>query len=542
MAAGAPTGFRGVFRDDWRARAAYAEGAGIYRIVPSAVARPADAQDLQTLVRWAGRIRRTLVPRGAGSGMGGGNVGDGIVVDLTALGPDRITIDPAARLARTGAAATVAGLNAEALRHGLRLPPVPSSGRWATLGGMVATNASGARSVQCGSVRPWVEGLEVVTAEGEPAALARGRTDRGLPPGAGRIKERVGRARAEVEAAFPGTRKNSSGYAADALLASGDLLDLLIGSEGTLALVTGVTWGLEPVPPHAASLRIALGDLESLGEVADALVRLSPSAVEVMDRTFGDLIRGSVRGEDDPFRDGVEAVLLVEFERTTEASVRGAVGDAVRAVRDFPAEVVTALSAPEARRLWEIRHAASPILASLPDGRRSLQVIEDACVPVRRLGEYIASVRSAGRELDLELVIFGHAGDGNVHVNVLPEVGRPDWEPRVAALFDRVTERVVRLGGTTTGEHGDGRLRAGALERVFGPAVVGLFREIKQAFDPAGLLNPGVILPAPGDRPLTRLKVGAGAAALPSDVAAALREIERTAGYARSRLDLAGPP
>ncbi len=542
MAAGAPTGFRGVFRDDWRARAAYAEGAGIYRIVPSAVARPADAQDLQTLVRWAGRIRRTLVPRGAGSGMGGGNVGDGIVVDLTALGPDRITIDPAARLARTGAAATVAGLNAEALRHGLRLPPVPSSGRWATLGGMVATNASGARSVQCGSVRPWVEGLEVVTAEGEPAALARGRTDRGLPPGAGGIKERVGRARAEVEAAFPGTRKNSSGYAADALLASGDLLDLLIGSEGTLALVTGVTWGLEPVPPHAASLRIALGDLESLGEVADALVRLSPSAVEVMDRTFGDLIRGSVRGEDDPFRDGVEAVLLVEFERTTEASVRGAVGDAVRAVRDFPAEVVTALSAPEARRLWEIRHAASPILASLPDGRRSLQVIEDACVPVRRLGEYIASVRSAGRELDLELVIFGHAGDGNVHVNVLPEVGRPDWEPRVAALFDRVTERVVRLGGTTTGEHGDGRLRAGALERVFGPAVVGLFREIKQAFDPAGLLNPGVILPAPGDRPLTRLKVGAGAAALPSDVAAALREIERTAGYARSRLDLAGPP
>ncbi|MBA3554036.1 MAG: FAD-dependent oxidoreductase, partial [Gemmatimonadales bacterium] len=168
-----PPAIRGAFRTDLRARAAYAEAAGIYRILPAAVCLPADRSDLVALVRWAAETRNPLVARGAGSAMGGGNVGDGIVVDLTRM-PRRLDLRPADRVAVTSANVTLAELNAAADRHGPRLPPDPSSGRWATLGGMLSTNAAGAGSVRYGSVRRWVRALELVTADGEVVRLRRG--------------------------------------------------------------------------------------------------------------------------------------------------------------------------------------------------------------------------------------------------------------------------------------------------------------------------------------------------------------------------------
>src|SRR5262245_55135504 len=157
---------RGTFRTDNRARAAYSEGAGIYRILPSAVARPTDQEDLATLIRWAEATGTGLIPRGAGSGIPGGSIGPGIVVDLRDYVPSRLEIDPVKRTALTGAGVSLRELNNAAAEHGLRLPPDPSSGSWATLGGMVATNASGARSVRYGSVRRWVTHLELIGKEG----------------------------------------------------------------------------------------------------------------------------------------------------------------------------------------------------------------------------------------------------------------------------------------------------------------------------------------------------------------------------------------
>jgi hypothetical protein len=139
-------------------------------------------------------------------------------------------------------------------------------------------------------------------------------------------------------------------------------------------------------------------------------------------------------------------------------------------------------------------------------------------------------------------VIFGHAGDGHVHVNLLPEVGRPGWEGRVAEVLDEVTGALARLGGTPAGEHGDGRLRAGLLGRIYGEEITALFARLKRCFDPEGILAPGVIVPCPeppAGGPISRLKVGAGAVPLPEDIAAALRRIEREGGYGQSRLELA---
>ena len=533
-----PPAIRGVFRTDERARAAYAEGAGIYRILPVAVALPSDRDDVVSLVRWAAEHRVPLVPRGAGSAMGGGNVGEGVVVDLTRL-PRRLDVRPAERLAVTSANVTLTELNLAADPHRLRRPPDPSSGRFATLGGMVSTNASGARSVRYGSVRRWVIGLELVTAAGEVLELRRGspvpeasdtvrRFERDIAPA-------IAAAHGFIAARFPRTRKNSSGYALEDWLASHDLLDLVVGAEGTLGLVTQVDWRLDPQPAHRAGLRVELRSLDDLVKVVAALVACDPSAVELLDRTFIDLIRHTEVGEG---LAGAEAILLVEIERDDARSLREAVAKASDGVRPWAAAVDTALTAASSARLWELRHAASPILAGLPEDRRSLQVIEDACVPLERMGEYIRIVRRVTSARDIAAVIFGHAGDGHVHVNLLPRIGRAGWEQSVAGVMEEVSDAVIRLGGTPSGEHGDGRLRAALLQRVYGEEIVGLFRRLKDCFDPFGILAPGVILPS-GEPPISRLKVGRQAVTIPDDIAQALRDLERGAGYARCRLELA---
>jgi FAD/FMN-containing dehydrogenase len=270
------------------------------------------------------------------------------------------------------------------------------------------------------------------------------------------------------------------------------------------------------------------------------LLRLRPSAVELLDRTFLELVAESAGREGlRHVPPATQAVLLVDFEREDAAVARGAVGDAARLTGPWALDLVTALDAEEERRVRALRAAASPIVAGLSERRRSMQVIEDGCVPIDRLGAYIRFIRGAADARRLQVVIFGHAGDGNVHVNLLPDLSRGDWLAQVVALQEEVMAEVIRLGGTVSGEHGDGRLRARFLERQYGPEVMELFRRVKTAFDPDGIFNPGVILPEGVEPPLGRLKMGPEAVELPPDIARALREIERTGGYARSRLALA---
>ncbi|HLQ22470.1 MAG TPA: FAD-binding oxidoreductase [Gemmatimonadales bacterium] len=540
---------RGLFRTDERARAAYAEGAGIYRIIPRAVSLPADVDDLVQLVRWAAAERIPLVPRGAGSAMGGGNVGDGVVVDLTRMDGPGLEVRPAERRARMRAGTSLGELEALAAQHTLRLPPDPSSWRWATAGGVVSTNAAGARSLRYGSVRRWVESVTLVTTDGDVARLAR---DAGPAPTFPPRPDAAALARFERDTApaireaselirlrFPRTTKNSSGFALDAYLRSGDALDLIVGAEGTLGFVTEVEWRLDGVPAVRAGLRIVLHDYATMTELVERLVALGASSVELLDRTFLELV--ATGGGDYAAAlpgPGIEAILLVELEAGTPDELRSMAESAVAAARSLSFEVDASLSRDGAERLWRLRHAASPILAGLPPERRSLQVIEDGCVPVARVGDYVAAVRAAATARGLAVVIFGHAGNGNVHVNLLPELDRAGWEAEVAGLLEEITDTVVRLGGVPSGEHGDGRLRAGFLERVYGREIVALFRRVKDSFDPLGILNPGIILPS-GEAPITRLKAGSGAVPLPPDIAAALRDIERGGGYARRRLEIA---
>src|SRR5216117_1398987 len=314
---------------DARIRAAYSEGAGIYRILPQAVSVPGSVAELSALVRWAAETRTPLVPRGAGSGMTGGNVGRGVIVDVSQRFRE-LTVDPVRRLARAGASVTWAEVNAAARGFGLRLPPDPSSGAFATSGGMIATNAAGPRSLRYGSVRRWVEAVEIVDARGDIRRVARG-AGWGMRDAFALAQDK----RRLIATRFPRTRKNSSGYALDAFAESGDELDLLVGSEGTLAFITQIEWRLEPILPDVAGVALGFGELEALGDAVPYLLALNPSAVELLDRTILSFVEEALPA-------GLACLLLVEFERETAMAARGVVGDAVRGLKHLTAHVETA--------------------------------------------------------------------------------------------------------------------------------------------------------------------------------------------------------
>jgi FAD/FMN-containing dehydrogenase len=402
---------------------------------------------------------------------------------------------------------------------------------------MVATNAAGSRSVLHGPMRPWVASLDLVTGRGESIRLTRAAPPSGgMQEGLSTIDREIRTGAEVIPARFPRTRKNSSGYALDVYLRSGDVIDLVIGSEGTLGIITEVGLRLAPRPSAVAGLLVVLPEVAALSAAISILLPFAPAALELLDRSF---LRIAEYDRDLPIEDSA-AVLLVDFEGTA-AEVEDTVRSASDAVGRTAMHTRTALDEEEYSELWAVRHAASPVLARLPNTRRSLQVIEDGCVPIDRLSDYLAGVHRVAADVGVEIVAFGHAGDGHLHVNALADTTDRYFEATLEELLERTTDLVLELGGTPSGEHGDGRLRTRAVARLYGPELLALFRQVKTAFDPSEVLNPGVIVPA-GDPPLDQLKVGRRAVAIPDDIALALRRVEQAGDWGLSRLELPDDP
>jgi FAD/FMN-containing dehydrogenase len=532
----APAGFLGTFRDDLPARAVYSEAAGIARILPRAVAVPRDAEDACALVRWAAESRTPLVPRGSGSSMAGGAIGDGVIVDVSRLDAME-PVDVARRTIRCGPGAVRDAIDRAARAVGLQFPVDPSSGAFCTVGGMAATNAAGAHTLRYGAMRAWVEALDCVFCDGSRAELRRGVASPPLPilQRALVALEPVLAAERRAPSKHVGVRKESSGYGLADWAASGELVDLLVGSEGTLALIVGVELRLAPLLPHSASLLGAFATLEDAVIAADRARLAGAVACELLDRSFLDVARlGGTSAPDD-----AEAVLLGEVEAGSREEADAVAREIERRFRESGATAVRLALDPDTEQaIWELRHAASPIMTRIHPALKSMQLIEDGCVPPARLPEYVRGVRAAFERYRFRGVIFGHAGDANVHVNPLIDVREPDWRARAEALLDDISTLTGQLGGTLTGEHGDGRLRAPLLSRVWTPETLAHFAAVKHAFDPDGILNPGAKVALAGARPFDAVKYDPALPALPGPARAALARVERERGYARSRLAL----
>ncbi len=499
-------GFRGRFHEEPAARAAFADASGILAVVPRAVAVPRDADDVAALLRWATATGTPVVPRGAGTGMPGGNVGPGVVVDLQTHFAAPPRLDAATHTVHAQPGLTREALNRAIESSGLHFPVDPSSGDRCTLGGMAANNSSGAHSVRYGSTRRWVRALEVVLADGTPATLRRGAPPAAaLQASASAIDSIVAPVAPVIRERWPNVRKNSSGYALDEYLESGDLIDLIIGSEGTLAIVTGLTLDLAPIPATSGLVLLEFASLDRAIEAVLRLLPLQPESCEILDRTFLDLVRRGGGGFG--LGDALEAVLLVEVAAGSPHGAERRVDEVHDVLGDLPVSSRSATDPRAVAELWSIRHAASPIIAREAGTRVSMQFIEDSVVPVERLSEYIRRLRATLDRHGVPAVIFGHAGDGNLHVNPLIDVTAPGWQAVLEAVLDEVADAVIELGGTLSGEHGDGRLRAPLLRRVWGDALVGAFQRVKTTFDPLGILNPGVILPLEGQQPFEHLRI-----------------------------------
>ncbi len=485
---------------------------------------------------WAAERGLGVTPRGAGSAMDGSSIGSGLVLDCSALDL-RLEIEPLCRTARVGCAVSLGALDSAASKHGLRFGPDPSSAAWATVGGVVGTNAAGARSYKLGAVAAWVDALSLITDDG-PLELVRGHA----PDPAHPVSRRwtldalpvLAHHREAVLARWPRTRKNTAGYALHRYWQSGDLIDLVIGAEGTLGVVVAATLRLEARPTARASLRVRLEHRSDLVSVIEILTTCNPTTIELLDRTFLRFVAPTISEIGGHDLADAAALLLVDLEGDDAAALESMVAVARELLRDRDVGLEVAIEPGEIEHLWSIRHRASPLLAALDDGRVSLQVIEDGCVPLSALAAYLETVERVAEERGVDVVMFGHAGDGHVHVNLLPDLGRPDWVTAVRAIHEEVFDALLAVGGTPAGEHGAGRLRSNVLERLLGPDAIACFHAVKQAFDPAGRFNPGVMVGS-GSDPFDQLKYGPAAVALPPGVAKRLAAVEIGRHYAESR-------
>lgn len=532
-----PVGFRGIFRDDDDARAAYSEAAGIGRILPRAVAVPLTDDAVGVLVRWARAQGVSLVPRGSGSSMAGGAIGEGVVLDLSRL---RRLDDPdeRARSIRAGAGVLRGELDRRAASAGLCFPVDPSSGEFCTIGGMAGTNAAGPRSLRHGSTRPWVIALDCVFDDGTRVTLRRGEKAPDVLA-IGRFMSDahptvLGRAAAMSHA---GVLKDSSGYALAAYAQTRELIDLLVGSEGTLAVFTAVEVALIPQPGARSSLLVSFRDLDRAVQAAVDSRELGAASCELLDQTFLEI--AATAGAPLPVASDAEAVLMVEIEAHDAPA---AMDVAQRLLERFRlhggSDAIVASEPAAAAELWSFRHAASPALARMDPRLRSMQFIEDAAVPPAALSEYVRGVRRILEGADTAGVIFGHAGDAHVHVNPLIDTADPRWRERVERILLEVTELVAQLGGTITGEHGDGRLRTPLLDHVWTSEELRCFALVKRSFDPSNIFNPGVKVPLAGQKAVDVVKYDPALTHLPAAARNALLTVERERAYARFRLEL----
>lgn len=436
---------------------AYSSDVSELEATAEAVVRPTSSGQVRQLVKLALERGLPLVPRGAGTGASGAVVPleGGVVVDFSKM--NRVLrVDTSERTAWVEPGVVADDLNRRLARIGFQLPVTPGSSAMATVGGMVGNDASGRKTIKYGTTKDWVRNLEVVFADEDATRTYLGRR----------------------------VLKSVAGY---------DLVRLLVGSEGTLGLVTQVAFKIAPLPRHARVVQAVYDSLESAGETVAAIHRswVTPSSVEILDRSSILAVKAYRPRVDLPV--DAEAVLLVELEGDHQASVAEASSAIERLCRQAGAiDALVSTTPEENERVWEARALVGAAANQVRPGHVRVYVGEDVVVPIRKIPDTLRHLRFLSEKYGLPVVVFGHVGDGNLHPAVTVRKTSEDDREKLDALESEIHQFVLSLGGSTTGEHGVGRTRKRYVESELGPAF-GVMRKIKRALDPKNVLNPGVI-------------------------------------------------
>ncbi|MFC8709149.1 FAD-binding and (Fe-S)-binding domain-containing protein [Streptomyces sp. NPDC057197] len=478
---------RGEVGFDITSRALVTMDASNYRRVPLGVVAPRDADDVAAALAVCREHGVPVVPRGGGTSIAGQATGTGVVLDFTPHMNRVLKLDPGARTAVVQPGLVLDRLQEAAAPHGLRFGPDPSTHSRCTLGGMIANNSCGSRSVAWGTTADSVRELSVLTARGERLRL--GKEWAGAPEGLRALAEGE---LARLRTGFPDLPRRISGYALDALLPErgADVARSFCGSEGTLGVLTEAVVSLVRAPAARALAVLGYADEGAAAEAAPALLPHRPLTVEGMSR---DLVPASASGLP---RGG--AWLFVETGGDTEAEAR-ARAEAVTGAADAVDTLV--VTDPRAQRaLWRIREDAAGTATRMPDGTEAWPGWEDCAVPPARLGPYLRDFRSLLKAHDLRGTPYGHFGDGCIHVRIDFDLLSEAGVGRFRLFSEELADLVAAHGGSLSGEHGDGQARAELLPRMYGARTVALFERAKAVWDPDDLLNPGMLVrPAPLD-------------------------------------------
>ncbi|MGB2797748.1 MAG: anaerobic glycerol-3-phosphate dehydrogenase subunit C, partial [Phycisphaerae bacterium] len=460
-------------------------------------------------VRVAGELGVPVIARGAGSGLAGQALGRGIVLDFTKYMNRVLAVDAERKIVRVQPGAVTGKVNEALAACGLMLGPDPSSEPFCTVGGNLGNNASGSRGMRYGSMKEYVAYLDVVLADGsevrlEPMALEDGRAAESELRGDlfGKIVAGTRRLVAEhadlIRRYEPHTSKNSAGYNLFEAVRDGrlDLARLVVGSEGTLAVIVEAGLRVVPKPRERASVLLWFTDLEKAGEAVHHILRLGPSACEIMERHFLDIVRAEGIVSEKFLPKEADTVLLVEQLSDSRAENEAFIAGVRRLVVDelgLAFGAVDAYDPQEQENLWQVRKRAVQILQRLPGPRRVLPFIEDITVPPDKLVAFIRGLREVLKRSGAEAAVYGHAGDSNLHARPMLDTRAAADVERMRAIADGVARLTIDLGGTISCEHGDGLTRSAYLRLQFGP-LYDVMRDLKRLWDPKGILNPGKII------------------------------------------------
>ncbi|UCC98519.1 MAG: anaerobic glycerol-3-phosphate dehydrogenase subunit C [Phycisphaerales bacterium] len=504
---------RGEVFGDIVHRAAYSTDASIYRILPRCVVAPRDAADVAAVIKYAAAEGIPVAARGAGTGLAGEALCAGIVFDMSRHMTAIMGVDNDGQTVTCEPGVVLDDLNRYLARFGSKIGPDPSSANRAVVGACVANNSTGSHSLQFGYMSAYVEAIEAVLADGSIALFTNDldpeqSQDDAIAAVARECKAVLSANQSVIEKAQPATKRNRSGYNIAGICHNGriDMARLLAGSEGTLAIFTRITLRTVPVPPAKGLLQLEFDSLEKMAEAVPAIVDSGAATCELMDKGLIDMAFKALPEYRDVLPASAAAVLLIEHVGQTEQQVTDKIERTDAAVRPLAAGRRIVLDAEQQKRLWKSRKDAGPLLYRKRRREHPEEFMEDVSVDYRRLGDYLAGLQEIAKRYDFEMFFFGHAGDGELHMRPFLDLSEPADVEKMRMIAQDVFSLAWSLGGSISGEHADGLVRAAFLRQQYGDEYYQLLCKIKTIFDPHNVMNPGKIINSDPDVMVRNLK------------------------------------
>src|SRR5882757_4981879 len=512
-----------------RRRAEYSSDASNYRVVPAAVAFPRHADEVAAALDVCRSLAVALTSRGGGTSIAGNAVGSGLVLDFSRHLNRVVSIDAEARTAVVEPGAVLDDITAAAAPHGLRFGPDPSTHARATIGGSLGNNACGSRALAYGRTADNVVALDVLAGDGS-------RVDAVPPAVDALVRERLALIRTE----FGRFTRQVSGYSLEHLLPENgtDLAKFLVGTEGTLGVITEATVRLVAAPRATALAVLGFADMATAADAVPALLPHRAVALEGLDARLSDVVRAR-RGSVPELPRGGGWI----FAETAGETPDAAIAAARRLAADAGCLDSAVVTGAAARALWRIREDGAGLGGRTPAGAPAWPGWEDSAVPPERLGAYLRELTTWMREFGLDGLMYGHFGEGCLHVRI--DFPLADEPAAFRRFLEAAAELAGRHGGSVSGEHGDGRARGALLGRMYSPQALTLLAGVKDLFDPADVLNPGIIVrPRPVDAdlrlPAARAVLGPLAFAYPRDGGDFSTAVHRCVGLGKCRADGTG--